>query len=287
MAPVNNSPSRARAVAPSLKQLGFSLVELMVSVVLGMVVVGAAVAVYVAMLQSSTGTVRTARLNYDMGSLMTYMANDIRRAGFWGNAAVGADPLLNPFTAAAEDIQILADWDGNGNPCIVYSYDADSDGAQQDTERFGFRLNDDGSIGMRMDGSVLASCLDGDGDGDGIDDGTWERVTVQDNSEIVQVTDLQLSFQDLPADTDGSDGAGPYPVQPQSSWCDNIDDGDPEEASAPDCSGLTNAPSAGDALVVRRLVNIRMTGQAGRDAEISRSLATTVKLANDRLFRQP
>ena len=279
MVPVNKHLSRPRVMAPPLKQWGFSLVELMVAVVLGMVVVGAAVAVYVAMLQSSTGTVRTARLNYDMGSLMTYMANDIRRAGYWGGAAVGADPLLNPFTAAAEDIQVLADWDGNGNPCIVYSYDADNDGVQQDSERFGFRLNDDGSIGMRMDGTVLASCSD--------DDGTWERVTVQDNSEVVQVSHLQFSFQPLAADTDGSDGAGPYPAQPQSSWCDNIDDGDPEAASAPDCSGLTNAPSTGDALVVRRLVNMRMTGQAGRDAEISRSLATTVKLANDRLFRQP
>ena len=279
MVPVNKRLPPARLAAPRPGQHGFSLVELMLSVVLGMVVVGAAVAVYVAMIQSSTGTVRTARLNYDMGSLMTYMANDIRRAGYWGGAAVGADPLLNPFTAAGENIQILADWDGNGNPCIVYSYDADNDGAQQDSERFGFRLNDDGSVGMRMDGTVLASCSD--------DDGTWERVTVQDNSEIVQVTDLQLSFEPLAADSDGSDGAGPYPVQPQSSWCDNIDDGVAEEPSAPDCSGLTTAPSTGDALVVRRLVNMRMTGQAGRDTEISRSLATTVKLANDRLFRQP
>lgn len=278
MAPVNK-PHRRPRVRACRRQAGFSLVELMVSVVLGMVVVGAAIAVYVAMLQSSTGTVRTARLNYDLGALMTYMANEIRRAGFWGDAAAGADPLLNPFTAAAEDVQILADWDGNGNPCIVYSYDADSDGALQDSERFGFRLNDDGSIGMRLDGTVLASCADADG--------SWERVTVQDNSEIVQVTDLQFSFQPLTADTDGSDGAGPYPAQAQSSWCDNIDDANPEEASPPDCSGLTTAPSSGDALVVRRLVNMRMTGQAGRDAEVSRSLATTVKLANDRLFRQP
>ena len=131
---------------------------------------------------------------------------------------------------------------------------------------------------MAGDETDPASCSD--------DDGVWERVTVQDNSEIVEITHLQFSFEPLAADTDGSDGSGPYPEQPQSSWCDNIDDGGPEQASATDCSGLSAAPSAGDALVVRRLVNIRMTGQAGRDAEISRSLASTVKIANDRLFRQ-
>lgn len=278
MATVSKAVSGNR-VRRGLRQSGFSLIELMVSVLLGMVVVGAAVAVYVAMLQSSTGTVRTARLNYDMGSLLTYMANDIRRAGYWGGAAVGADPLLNPFSVAAEDIQILADWDGGGNPCIVYSYDADDDGLLQDIERFGFRLNGDGSIGMRMDGTVLSSCADADG--------TWERVTVQDSSEIVQITHLQFSFAALPEDTDGSDGIGPYPAQPQTSRCDNADDDQPAD-DTPDCSGAGfPTPASGDALVTRRVVNIRLTGLMGRDAEIARSLTTTVKLANDRLWLAP
>ena len=255
------------------------MVELMVSVLLGLVVVGAAVAVYLSMVFSSTSTVRSARLNYDMGSLLLFMTNDLRRAGYWGGVVAGANPLSNPFTSDAEDIQIFADWDGNGNSCIVYAYDSNNDGLLQDGERFGFRLNDDGSLGIRLDGTVLASCADADG--------TWERITVQDDSEVVQITHLQFSLTDLPEDTDGSDGEGPYPAQDQTSVCDNVDDAVPpsQPDPTPDCSGgVAATPLTGDALVTRRIVNIRMTGQMGRDAEISRSLLATVKVGNDRLW---
>lgn len=265
------------------RQRGFSLVELMVSVLLGLVVVGAAVAVYLSMVFSSTGTVRSARLNYDMGSLMLFMTNDLRRAGYWGGVVAGANPLLNPFTSDDEDVQIIADWDTNGNACIVYSYDSDNDGLLQAGERFGFRLNNDGSLGIRLDGTVLASCADADG--------TWERITVQDDSEVVQITDLQFSFVALAAD-DGSTtaGVGPYPAQTQFSLCDNVDDAVPpaQPDPTPDCSGgVATAPVTGDAMVTRRIINIRMTGQMGRDQEISRSLVATVKVGNDRLWLEP
>ena len=64
-----------------------------------------------------------------------------------------------------------------------------------------------------------------------------------------------------------------------------------DEVSAPDptpnCTGgVADVPVAGDALVTRRIVNIRMTGRMGRDQEISRSLVATVKVANDRLWVQ-
>lgn len=265
------------------RQRGFSLVELMVSVLLGLVVVGAAVAVYLSMVFSSTGTVRSARLNYDMGSLMLFMTNDLRRAGYWGGVVAGANPLLNPFTSEDEDVQIITNWDGLGlgNDCIVYSYDSDDDGLLQDGERFGFRLNNDGSLGIRLDGTVLDDC----------NNGTWEIITVQDDSEVVQITDLQFSFVALAAD-DGSTtaGVGPYPAQTQFSLCDNVDDAVPpaQPDPTPDCSGgVATAPVTGDAMVTRRIINIRMTGQMGRDQEISRSLVATVKVGNDRLWLEP
>lgn len=265
------------------RQAGFSLVELMVSVLLGLVVVGAAVAVYLSMVFSSTGTVRSARLNYDMGSLMLFMTNDLRRAGYWGGVVAGANPLLNPFTSEDEDVQIITNWDGLGlgNDCIVYSYDSDDDGLLQDGERFGFRLNNDGSLGIRLDGTVLDDC----------NNGTWEIITVQDDSEVVQITDLQFSFVALAAD-DGSTtaGVGPYPAQTQFSLCDNVDDAVPpaQPDPTPDCSGgVATAPVTGDAMVTRRIINIRMTGQMGRDQEISRSLVATVKVGNDRLWLEP
>lgn len=278
MAPVNKPQRRSSASVPKgTRQSGFSLIELMVSVLLGMIVVGAAIAVYISMIFSAADTVRMVRLNHDMGSLLLFMTNDIRRAGYWGAAVTGSDPLLNPFTKNEENIQILPDWDGLGNPCIVYTYDADADGLLETEERFGFRLNADDTISLRMGGTPLASCLD--------DDGTWENITVQDDSEVVAISDLQFSFIALPADTDGSDGAGPYPAQPQTSLCDNLGDAVTAPDPTPDCTGgVADAPIVGDAVVARRLLNVRITGQSGRDQEISRSLSATVKVANDRLW---
>ncbi|MEX0828141.1 MAG: hypothetical protein WD005_04225, partial [Haliea sp.] len=211
---------------------------------------------------------------HDMGSLLLFMTNDIRRAGHWGGMVAGADALLNPFMEPETDIQII------GTDCIVYSYDSNDDGALDPEEHFGFRLNDDGSLGIRLDGTVLSSCDDADG--------TWERITVQDDSEVVQITDLQFSFGALAEDTDGSDGVGPYPPQDQTSLCENVEDAINAPDLTTDCTGgVAATPVAGDALVTRRIVNVRMTGQMGRDLEIARSLVATVKVGNDRLWVQP
>jgi type II secretory pathway component PulJ len=98
---------------------GFGLVELMVALVAGLVVVGAVLALVVAIMKSNRQTLQTTRLNQELRATLAVIANDLRRA------RSVADPLT---TAAAI----------NGNPyravstatgsCAIYAYDGALDG---------------------------------------------------------------------------------------------------------------------------------------------------------------
>jgi prepilin peptidase dependent protein B len=80
----------------SSRQRGFTLIELMVGIVVGLIVLSSALAIYLMGVRGSTHTVRAAKLNQDMRTGMTLMVDDIRRAGFWGEFSQGN---ANPFTA--------------------------------------------------------------------------------------------------------------------------------------------------------------------------------------------
>lgn len=98
---------------------GLGLVELMVALVAGLVVVGAVLALVVAIMKSNRQTLQTTRLNQELRATLAVIANDLRRA------RSVADPLS---TAAAI----------NGNPyravstatgsCAIYAYDGALDG---------------------------------------------------------------------------------------------------------------------------------------------------------------
>ena len=59
------------------RQLGFSLIEIMIALLLGLVVVGGAITIYISTIRGSTDTLRSARLNHDLDSAMQLMINDI------------------------------------------------------------------------------------------------------------------------------------------------------------------------------------------------------------------
>jgi Tfp pilus assembly protein PilW len=110
-------------VASARRARGFGLVELMVSIVPGLVVSGAAVAFVLSTLDSNTEFVRTARLNQDLRSNMDYVNRELRRAGYDENAlkyiALSAtNNATSPF-ATMQVVRPNAD-----NSCVVYAYDS-------------------------------------------------------------------------------------------------------------------------------------------------------------------
>lgn len=190
-------------------QKAFTLIELMIAILIGALVIGATLTIYVTTIRGSSNTLKLTRLNQDLGVTMLIMTNDIRRAGYWGGAIVGANLTLNPFSdVAVRDIgdavignPTVAPVTGN---CITYAYDADAyddpaydpdaDSATPDAdEYFGFRLNN-GAVQIKTSGttSTDAQC----------DDGVWVNLTDPDE---INVTDLAFT---LMADNSATNSSG-------------------------------------------------------------------------------
>jgi len=243
------------------KNIGFTLIEIMISLVLGLIVIGGAISIYIATVGSSSNTLKSARLNYDLESTMSIMMNDIKRAGYWGGANDGiATP--NPFTnadaaaGAVTNINIL-----NNGTCILYGYDANSSGFLDDftlagasRELYGFKLEDN-SIKMRSNGTVTNDC----------DDGAWENF-IDENQ--LSITNLQFSFEPIDALANGN------------SRCWNQTQKVSDDVTPLIC---TTSAVNGDYLIQNRMVNIKMTGVVKNDANVVKNLSGTVEIRNNRI----
>lgn len=111
---------------PSRKR-GFGLIEMMVSIVPGIVVSGAAIAFVMSSLTSNTNFVRSARFAQDLRSNMDFVTRELRRAGYDENAmkyiALSAtNNTTSPF-ATIKVVRPEAD-----NSCVIYAYDSKAAG---------------------------------------------------------------------------------------------------------------------------------------------------------------
>lgn len=103
-------------VQPANRASGFSLVELMVAMVLGLIVIGAVIALVLSMMRANNQTIAATRLTQELRATAALMAADLRRSG----------GVVDPLTVATAS---------NGSPnnpfaaittatpgCIQYSY---------------------------------------------------------------------------------------------------------------------------------------------------------------------
>ncbi len=123
-------------------QQGFSLVELMIALMLGLVLVGGAVSVLGGTLRSNADLVRMARLEEQLDGLMGLMLRDLRRAGGTSKPYLALSGGASPFGLDAPSA-----YPGeSANSCLTLSYDLNRDGllttAAANDERFGYRLKD-------------------------------------------------------------------------------------------------------------------------------------------------
>jgi Tfp pilus assembly protein PilW len=106
---------------------GFSLVELMVALVAGLVLLGSVLALVAANMQNNSLVIRDMRVTQESRALTSVMVRELRRNGYVGDAMrmIGAGFTNTDFP----DVQVLS------ASCIAYAYDADSDGAMDAGER--------------------------------------------------------------------------------------------------------------------------------------------------------
>jgi type IV pilus assembly protein PilW len=258
------------------KQKGYTLIELMIAIALGLIVVGATIAIYISAVGSSSSTIKSARLNHDLEAVMALMINDIKRSGYWGGAVVGVDSRNNPFTAASTNINIPI------SSCILYSYDANGSGSLTPTvltddvdanEYYGFKLINN-TLSMRKTGNTTNSA--------DCSDGTWDEF-IDGN----QLTITALTFSLVPVDVN-ADGDTTDPGDlPATSRCQNIttDTVTNAAACATDTANCTAALPCN--IAQKRVVNIQLSGQLTSDTTVTKTLNGTVEIRNSRLLTQP
>lgn len=251
------------------------MVELLVSILIGLAVLGGAGSVFLTSLRGESDNARVTRLNQDMRSMMDIMVRDIRRAGFVTTDTTNNLTLLNdnPFFNATNDIQVY-----NSNTCIVYSYNRDNDTTVDDNERLGFRLNDT-SLEMRREGTTNANCSNG----------IWETITepeVEITGLIFTLNSASINVTSMRTDTDGDgckdgdDANANLPATPctggnyGNNYCDA---GEP-------CTICTRDGSPDPACLVIRSVQIQLTGRLKNDHNVTQTLTQTVRIRNDKFL---
>lgn len=139
---------------------GFSMVELLVALVAGLIIVGTATTLYVSIIRANATSVQLSALNLGMQSLLDVMERDIRRAGYFANASLNlsrdanGNPVIAPTDRTAmftlmtsagsttlQDMQQLTVTDPLLYDCILLRYDANDDGSIAGTDEImGYRF---------------------------------------------------------------------------------------------------------------------------------------------------
>jgi prepilin-type N-terminal cleavage/methylation domain-containing protein len=105
-------------------QKGFSLVELMVALVAGLIVSGAVLTFTVSSLQTNTEYVKATRLTQNLREVVDFTSRELRRAGY---DQVHMDQLAqNPGSVTVSPFApVFIDADGD---CVIYAIDFDPEG---------------------------------------------------------------------------------------------------------------------------------------------------------------
>jgi type II secretory pathway component PulJ len=96
------------------RQAGFGLVELMIGLLVGMIIVGAALSLLTTTMASSNDSIKMTRLDQELRQTMTMLTRDLRRATIWDPAAdalrlsLAAPLILSGGTSAGSTVTVTS-----------------------------------------------------------------------------------------------------------------------------------------------------------------------------------
>lgn len=140
------------------RQRGVGLVELMISLVIGMIVIAGALSMVSSTFGANASQMKMSRLNNELRMAMSSITRDMRRAGHnsWTIAQLTAG-VYTPSPQPASVVTVTS-----GAESVVMSYDENVDGAYpaaEPTETYSFRFNNntiEAKIGTATAGSWSA-----------------------------------------------------------------------------------------------------------------------------------
>jgi prepilin peptidase dependent protein B len=265
---------------PRAPSAGFTLVELLVGVAIGVFLLFGVVTVFTNTVRGSADNLRSARLNQELSSAMEMMINDIRRAGYSSGLDNAYFDMVTTDGDAADGVIREAQVNLPSATCVLYSYDENSNGTIDATDRHGFRLVN-GVIQTRISGADVTNC---DNNAD-----NWQPLT---DGGTINVTTLAFattgsrcknattgacwqttSATEIGFPCSGANGTGSTTGCPTGYVAPTA--GDPGDGTPP-----------GDQTVETRQVTITLAGNPAQDQATTKRLVASVKVHNDGYLRR-
>ncbi len=169
------------SIASSTKQYGNSLIELMISMTLGLASITAMASLVGHGIALNSILLAKSRLEEEMNAVMAVVSHDLKRAGFYAltNEMV-KNPIMsiNPFD---DNLSVGAYANETANSCINFAYDRNKNGVldvSPSNEKYGFRLRDR-AVETRLNG---AAC----------DKSGWHDLT---DPKVVHVTVFKFTIE--------------------------------------------------------------------------------------------
>jgi type IV pilus assembly protein PilW len=234
----------ALRVAPC--QRGVGLLEMMVTITLGLFLVAATAGLFTSQLAEHRRVLIETRLTQELRAVLDLIARDVRRAGYWGHALQAA---ANPASAPANPYDGLFPAPATSDSRIGYAYsrDGSEDDAVAGNERFGLRQNTTNrSADWRMSGAALPPT----------DADTWQALT---DPGVLRITRVTVSTSVAALDLLDRCAIGVCPA--------------PAPGAPPDSASCPPR-------LLLRLVDIEVEGIATADPGLRRRLGARVTLRN-------
>jgi prepilin peptidase dependent protein B len=229
---------------------GLSIVELMIGIAIGLFVIAGSISLMVENMRANRQNLLATRTNQDLRMAADLVARDLRRAGYWQNAAsgiwnsTGAPAALSPHVAvAASGTAMLG--------TLRYSYSKDSNNALDSNEDFGFSVSNSGVLMYQPSSSAGAQPITDPG-----------VVTV--TRFAITATDTGLDMFDIcTCFLRGTCTAAQF-TQPSGS------------------GGIYNSDTHRPRIFVRKF-DLVIQGQSSQNAAIKREIRETVRVRNDEI----
>ncbi len=108
----------------SRRMQGFSLIELMIALVAGLIVIGAVLAFTLSSLRSNTQMVQAARLSQELRNSMDFISREFRRAGYDENAlGYYSQTTSGAVTTSPFAMLLVQPGTAPDGACVIYAYD--------------------------------------------------------------------------------------------------------------------------------------------------------------------
>jgi prepilin peptidase dependent protein B len=228
---------------------GLTLVELMVSIAVGMFLVAGAVSVFVTHLSNSRKMLLEARVEQDLRAAADLISRDVRRAGYWQNSIRGTVATGSSSTTTANVYAPMAPDASASQVTYSYSRDTTENNTLDTNEQFGFRMNStDHTLEMQTA------------------NGTWQKITDPDS---IYIESFAVTPTSTPVDVS---------VACARTCCDSA------MVTAGTCTTVNITPTTSTCpQITLRQIDFTIIAHATTDSKVTRSLKTRTRVRNDAL----